>query len=217
MPAASPATRPDAVAAALRDEVLDGTLAPAAALTEAAVTLRFGVARPTARLALDRLVAEGLLRREANSAARVPQLDRDDILDLYASRVIVEAAASAELARAGAVPAEAVAAHRRVRAAASGDSFARDDIAFHRALVDGLSGPRLARMHELLMGEVELCIGQVHAHHLLSAQDLADQHQGILDAIVAGDPDQAERLTREHIEGARDALLAHYDARTATR
>ena len=58
------------------------------------------------------------------------------------------------------------------------------------------------------MGEIELCIGQVQAAQLLSSAEIARQHQGILDAITAGDADAAARLTRDHIVGARDRLLA---------
>ena len=209
MTSPSLAVRPDAIYSAVRDAILDGTSAPGTAITESAIAMRYGVARPTAKLALERLVADGLLRREAHQAARVPELRRDDVRDLFDNRAMVEAAAAATLARAGAVPAAAVAAQRALREHA--DDFAHDDIAFHRELVAGQPSPRLARMHALLMGEVELCIGQVQAHHLLDAASVADQHQRILDAIVAGDPDAATRLAREHIEGARDALLAHYD------
>jgi len=67
-------------------------------------------------------------------------------------------------------------------------------------------------MHALLMGEIELCIGQVQAHHLLTARGVASQHQGILDAVTAGDAAAAERLTREHIAGTRERLLAHFDS-----
>ncbi len=61
------------------------------------------------------------------------------------------------------------------------------------------------------MGEIELCIGQVQANHLRTAQDVASQHQGILDAVTAGDSEAAERLTREHIDQTRDRLLDHVD------
>jgi DNA-binding GntR family transcriptional regulator len=199
--------RPDVIQAALRDAILAGTEAPGSALTESAIALRFGVTRPTAKLALERLVSDGLLRREPHRAARVPELTADDVRDLFDNRAIVEAAAASSLARAGAVPPAAIAAQHELRA--GGPDFAHDDIAFHRALVAGQGSPRLARMHALLMGEVELCIGQVQAHQLLDAATVAAQHQRILDAIVAQDPVRADRLTREHITGARDALLAH--------
>lgn len=201
--------RPDAIAEALRASILSQQDAPGAAITESAVALRFGVARPTARLAIDRLVADGLLRREAHHAARVPELSRDDVVDLFDNRAVIEAAAIARLAAEGRVPPAALAAHR---ALTDTDDFALHDIAFHRALVAGQPSSRLTRLHELLMGEVELCIGQVQAGHLLSAAEVGAQHEGILDAITAGDPDAASQLARDHIIGARDRLLAHLDA-----
>ena len=65
------------------------------------------------------------------------------------------------------------------------------------------------------MGEIELCTGQVQAHRLLALDDVVAQHQGILDAVAAGDPELAGQLTRAHIEGARDRLLARFDSHHA--
>jgi DNA-binding GntR family transcriptional regulator len=198
---------------ALRSSILDQQDAPGTAVTESAVSLRFGVARPTAKIAIERLVAEGLLRRQAHHAARVPELGRDDIVDLFENRATVEVAAISALTANRTTPTAALDAHTALLERARADApFAHEDIAFHRALVAGQPSPRLARMHALLMGEIELCIGQVQAHHLLTARDVAAQHQGILDAISAGDVAVAARLTREHIAGTQGLLLAHYDS-----
>ena len=199
---------PESIADRLRASIISQRDAPGSTITESAVALRFGVARPTARIAIERLVADGLLRREAHHAARVPELNREDIIDLFDNRAIVESAAIAALRS---IPAAALAAHRAVLA---NDDFAEFDIQFHRALVAGQPSPRLTRMHELLMGEIELCIGQVQAAHLLTAMEVAAQHQGILDAITAGDSAKAATLTRDHIAYSRDALLAHVDRKT---
>ena len=207
---------PDAVYEALRESILAQREAPGSAITEQAVADRFGVARPTAKVALERLVADGLLRREAHKTARVPELSRDDIVDRYASRAVVEEAALRTLATDGVVPLGAIAAQRVLaealtEAPTDAAPLARADIAFHRALVEAQSSPRLTRLHGLLMGEIELCTGQVQAHRLLALDDVVAQHQGILDAVAAADPDLAARLTRAHIEGARDRLLSRYD------
>jgi DNA-binding GntR family transcriptional regulator len=210
---ATSAVLPDSIYSALRSAIISQAIAPGESVTESAVALRFGVARPTAKTAIERLVADGLLRREKHATARVPRLSRADILDLFDSRAVVESAAVASLASGGDLPAEALAAHRDLLATASldGSDFATHDIDFHRALVAGQPSPRLARMHALLMGEIELCIGQVQAAHLLTATEVGAQHQGILDAVTAGDSERAARLTREHIAGSRDRLLAHFD------
>ncbi|WP_309620303.1 GntR family transcriptional regulator [Salinibacterium sp.] len=199
---------PGAIYDQLRASILSQQDAPGSALTESAVALRFGVARPTARLAIERLVADGLLRREPHHAAQVPVLSRDDIIDLFYNRALIEIEAVTALAGGGTVPPSAVRANRNVCIAAD---FAPHDIDFHRALVAGQPSPRLSRMHELLMGEIELCIGQVQSAHLISAAQVAAQHQGILDAIAASDAIRASTLLREHILGARDRLLAHVD------
>ncbi|BAU31218.1 GntR family transcriptional regulator [Microcella alkaliphila] len=213
---------PDAVYDALRESIVDGRDAPGSPVTEQAIADRFGVARPTAKAALERLVAEGLLRRAAHKTARVPELERADIIDLYANRATLEVAALAGLAAAVAagttpVPDAALTAQRTLTDALDSRTaptapLARADIAFHRALVEAQPSPRLARLHALLMGEIELCTGQVQSHRLLALADVVDQHQGILDAVAAGDAERAASLTRAHIEGARDRLLAHYDA-----
>ena len=205
-----PAASAEALHERLRDDVLDLVFAPGASVTEAAVSVRYGVARPTAKLAIERLVADGLLRRTANRAARVPIITPADVSDLYDARAIVEVAAVQRLAVEGSIPADALRAHRALLAVdQEAGVFARLDADFHRALVAGQPSPRLQRMHEQLMGEVELCIAQVQARRLLTAAEIAGQHQRILDAVVAGDAAAAADRTREHIEGARDRLLLH--------
>src|SRR5690554_4179837 len=203
---------PEAVYSALRESIIASTDPPGSVLTETAVAARYGVARPTAKVAIERLVSEGLLRRSAHRTAQVPVLDESDIYDLYASRAVVEEAALRNLAVAGVVPGGAVSAHRELKIAAeSGEptTYARADIAFHRALVLGQPSPRLARMHALIMGEIELCIGQVDSNRLLTAADVAVQHQGILDAVIEADPELAGSRTREHILTSRNRLLSH--------
>lgn len=151
-----------AVNEAVREHVLTRQEPPGAPVTEQAIADRFGVARPAAKAALERLVAEGLLRRTEHKTARVPSLTREDIVDLYANRATLEVAALANLATAVATGAAPV-----PPAALSAQRELADDV---------------------------------------------DQHQRIIAAVAAGDADAAARLTRAHIEGARDRLLARYDA-----
>lgn len=205
---------PEAVYEALRASILAVGDAPGSLLTETAIAVRYSVARPTAKAALERLVAEGLLTRRAHHAAQVPELSRDDIQDLYTNRAILEEAALRTLAREASVPESALSVHRELLEYVRSDdraALARADIDFHRALVVAQKSQRLARMHGLLMGEIELCIGQVQAHQLMKPHDIAEQHQGILDAVAAGDETLAGDLTREHIFTARERLLGKFD------
>ena len=202
---------PDSIYATLRARIIAHEFAPGVSVTESAIASDFGVARPTAKMAIERLVNEGLLHRETNAAARVPQLDAADIVDLFNNRSVIEETAVAALSLSATVSPAAVLAHRALLAdAATGRPFAEHDIEFHRALVDSQPSPRLAKMHALLMGEIELCIGQVQAEHLMDPEDVATQHQAILDAIIAGHADSAADRMREHIRQSRDSLLAFH-------
>jgi DNA-binding GntR family transcriptional regulator len=204
--------RPDAVVAALRGAILARGLTSGTALTEAHVSRSYGVARPTARIAIDRLVADGLLVREPHHAARVRLLDRDDIADLFVSRAAIEVAAVELLAETSTVPADASAANRELLEQPTSAPYAATDLVFHRALVHGTPSTRLPRLHDLLMGEIELGIAQVEAHRLRSGDEVAREHQAILDAIAGGDVADAGVLARAHVLSSRDQLLAHYDA-----
>src|SRR5690606_25151142 len=210
------AMRPDTVVASLRDAILTGVLPPGDAVTEALVSESYRVARPTARIAIDRLVADGLLEREPHHAARVRRLGRDDLVDLFAARAAVESAAVELLAGTAAVPDAASAAHERLSALDADASYWAIDIAFHRALVQGSPSTRLPRLHDQLMGEIELAIAQVDAHRLRSTREVVAEHGRILDAVAAGDTALAEHLTRSHILASRDRLLAHFDAHLET-
>ena len=208
---------PETIYDDLRASIIAQDPEPGSLVTEASVATRFGVSRQTAKVAIERLVAEGVLRREAHRAARVPVLTVDDVIDLFDNRSLVESAAVSRLASAGIVPSAAIAANRAlVEAAATGEPFADHDIAFHRALVAGGPSPRLTRLHELLLGEIELCIGQVQAAQLISATEVGAQHQGILDALLAGDPARASQLIEEHIAGTRDRLVTTSRSRKQT-
>jgi DNA-binding GntR family transcriptional regulator len=205
---------PQAVYDALRESIVTSVEPTGALLTETAIAVRYGVARPTAKAALERLVSEGLLSRRPHHAAQVTELSRADIEDLYSNRVIIEEAALVNLASDGVVPIAALSVHRELLEFARTDNraaLARTDVDFHRALVLAQHSPRLAKMHRLLMGEIELCIGQVQSHQLMRPDEIAEQHQGILDAVAGGDGTLAGRLTRDHIVDARDRLLHKYD------
>src|SRR3978361_98918 len=88
--AVTPISTTEAVCVSLREKILDGAIEPGAPLPEAELTREFGVARPTVRAAIQTLCHEGLLQRERNCSAYVPQLTQADVRDLFAVRIPIE-------------------------------------------------------------------------------------------------------------------------------
>src|SRR5262245_59463893 len=97
----------ESLSEALRAQIIRGEVTPGLRLTEAWVAERFNVARPTAKAGLDRLCAEGVLRRGPRRSSVVPLLTAQDISDIYYSRHPVEALAVRTLASTRTTPTDA--------------------------------------------------------------------------------------------------------------
>jgi DNA-binding GntR family transcriptional regulator len=204
-------TAVDALYRELRQRIVSGGAAPGTAMTEVSVSTRYGVARPTAKAAIERLVADGLLIRENRRVgAVVPRLSPEDIEDLYTTRATIEIAAYRLLSVRGGdlLHASALNANLATFAAQNQvEGVVDSDIAFHRELVERTGSARLHRLHGLLMAETHLCMARVQAHHLLSAQQIWTEHEGILEAIRAGDAELIAARANEHLDRARRKLL----------
>ncbi len=199
----------EAVAARLRTRILSGELAPASAVTEAFVAEEYGVARPSAKAAIEQLVAAGLLIRSAHRSARVIAIDPNTVRDVYRTRIRLESAALRELAGRRDAPAAAHDANAEIAALPSGpDARSVDpDLRFHLALIEALHSERTSRMYRSVLDEVRLCMAQVQGRRLLDAEVIAAQHAEILDAITAGDADRASAVLHHHLGAAEERLV----------
>ena len=209
-------TAVDAVADTLREQVMTEEIPPGVQVTESLVASRFGIARPTARAAIDRLVQEGLFRRSAHASARVPRLTAADIDDLYFARGCIDREVARALADRKTVPPQAHAALVDLLAATSQSPLldvVAADIGFHRALTDGLGSARLTSLYTSLMGEVRLCMAQVQSRRLLTPRSIYDEHVMIASEIAAGNSARAAEIATVHLEHARAALLKNLESR----
>ncbi|MFS0852291.1 GntR family transcriptional regulator [Microbacterium sp. 179-I 3D4 NHS] len=199
----------DAVTARLRERILGGELRSGTAVTEASVSAAYGVARPSAKAAIEQLVAAGLLVRSAHRSARVVSIEPSSVRDVYRTRARLEGAALRELAAARLAPGEAVAANAAIRALGPGPDPATvdPDLRFHTALIEALASDRTARMYRSLLDEVRLCMGQVQGRRLLDASVIAREHSEILEAVAEGDGDRAARLLGSHLSSAEERLV----------
>ncbi|MEI3844593.1 MULTISPECIES: GntR family transcriptional regulator [unclassified Microbacterium] len=199
----------DAVTAQLRARILQGDIRPGAPLTEAAVSQTYGVARPTAKAAIEQLVANGLLVRTAHRSARVAEIDPETVRDVYRTRTRLESAALRELAETRSVPVAAAAANAEILAMPPGPDPATvdPDLRFHAALIDALGSDRTARMYRSVLDEVRLCMAQVQGRRLLDAAAIAAQHAAMLDAVAAGEGERAADLLAAHLASAEQRLV----------
>lgn len=200
----------DAVEASLREQILDQGIPVGAAVRETEVARAFDVARPTAKAAIERLVASGLLTRDVHKSARVPTLSAADVSDLYFSRTVLEEGIVRRLASSRTLPtsaADTITAMKKLGTGALPTQYVAPDIEFHTALAAHVGSNRVTRMHAALMQEMQLCMAQVQAHHLLSPTVIVAEHERIAEAILEGGSEAAAHELRAHLERARIALV----------
>ncbi len=204
----------DAVTAQLRGRILRAEIRSGDPITEAAVSQSFGVARPSAKAAIEQLVASGLLVRTAHRSARVVGIDSATVRDVYRTRTRLESAALRDLAVTRTVPLAAVEANAELLAMPPGPDPATvaPDLRFHTALIEALDSERTARMYRSVLDEVRLCMAQVQGRRLLDAAAIAAQHSDILAAVASGDGERAAVLLDTHLSSAEERLVEALDA-----
>ena len=186
---------------------------------ETTLAAELGVGRSTIREALRMLAGQGMLRPRQGAGVFVERTEPDAdgweaVLrrEAIASIVEVRAAIEIEAARLAArrATAEDVAAMRRalaLRAAASDApdrEFVEADTAVHRSIVAAAHNAVLSELFETLVPRV--ADAMIEMIGLLGLRDRdtapnADEHAALVEAIAAGDVDEAARISRAHLDG----------------
>lgn len=186
----------------LRDHVIHGRFPPGTVLGEVNLAARFGVSRGPIREALQRLVQEGLLRREPKRGISVPKLAPADLRDVYFAREAIESAAvGLAIARGG--PSLVTALRSlvaRMQAAADKADWAavaEIDMAFHRRIVEASGSPRLGRLYASVLDEA------------LAFLNMNDRHRG-RPGVTADHRELAELIAARDIEAGIAAIRRHY-------
>lgn len=201
----------------LRDHLLNGGLPLGARLTEMELSARLRIARATVRLALHRLAQEGLVIQIPYTGWMVANMTSADAWELYTLRAPLEALA-ARLAASGASEIgrkKLQLAMMRLTQACASDSLpdaAKADFALHETIVEISGHRRLAEQYRIVGQQIRMFIVSSDAL-LASEQALADQHQPIVDAILAGNGDLAASLSERHNISEGQKLVAYLSSR----
>ena len=206
----------DQVYDAILSEIAEGKFGPEGRLIQEELASSLGVSRQPVQQALLLLRTHGLLRDAPGRGLMVAPLDLDYMRNLYEIRAVLDGLASAKAAERGrqAARTDGPALIERGRAAVASRSIARmiaADMDFHFFLY-GLSGnPLVAEVSTPHWSYLRRVMGEV----LLRGEtpgEIWDQHEQILQAVIAGDAAAAELRASQHISHASDALSRRMDA-----
>lgn len=192
----------------LRHEILSGALAPGERLIEEQLTQRFGISRAPLREALRSLGQQGLVEHLPRRGARVTELTRNDVDELFGLRDVLERYAvetALPLSGAQGMTALAEALEGMASAVRLDDPLSENEAhrRFHVALV-ALAGHRqLLMAYEPVILKLQLYMA---ANLRREAEQRApsegvERHRRLFEAIASGDPATALDALSRH--GAR--------------
>ncbi|SDM87136.1 GntR family transcriptional regulator [Allokutzneria albata] len=198
----------------LRELVLTGEIPPGARVNEVELATRFGISRGPVREAIRHLTSEGLLVLRTNRGAYVPKADAEQVHALFELRVALEGEASrfAALRR---TDEDIVELRRRSDNARAGFESGRRfpyrlDLDFHGALLQAARSPLITAQVHLVQQQVILLRTTTPVDPAHSAASL-DDHDRLIEAIEAADPERAAETMRVHLHRVRDQLLTYLD------
>lgn len=193
-------SRSEYVFRALRDAIQEGRLPQGERLREEEVARRLGVSRTPVREALRRLEARGLVQEAPGRGLVVVELNKRQVIELYAMRKILEGAA-ARFAAQHASPGEGELLRRLAadcRDAPTPPKMAQSNRAFHRAIYEAAHNRYLLQALSDLSDALAL-LPSTTFQERGRAQSAYVEHMKITEAIIAHDADAAEAAARDHI------------------
>ena len=208
-------TMADDVYALVREQVLNGTLPIGAELNQVHLAREFNVSRVPVREALRRLQAERLIDGAPFQRYVVTGISPHTLMELVDLRELLELFAIRR--RVGTLSDESSsalrAANEELAVIEEPEAWFQGDIALH-AMLHG-SGTEAGRIVQDIRDRVHRYVRSVVSTSRRRREACAE-HTLIIDAMVTGRADDAERVLRTHIKRTRDMLAEHFTPPTAS-
>lgn len=195
---------------ALRAAIVRGDIAPDARLVEADLSTTFAMSRGAVRTALIRLEQDGLVVREPHRGARVRRVSDDEAVEILQARAVLEGLAVRQAAdridHAGAARLQSCIARQR-ELLENGDLLGASEVnaELHATLLE-LSGHATAmRLIESLNAQT---VRYQYRTILIPGRPGASvaEHAAIVEAVTAGNEDEAELAMRRHLLNVAEAV-----------
>jgi DNA-binding GntR family transcriptional regulator len=196
---------------AILDAICGGELAAGTRVNQDELAVRLNVSRQPIVQALALLKVQGFVRETGRRGVVVAPLDTDAISHFYELRSALDGAACRGAAQRGSADAKAwgpslVAEGRAAVASGSVPHMIEADMRFHRFLYDLSGNPIIAETAQLHWHHIRRLMGGYLQHYRVRAS-VWDEHEAILQAVMQGDADLAEKRARRHADGAAASFI----------
>lgn len=208
-------TAVERVVLAVRAGLRDGRYVPGQRLVEADLMRELGVGRNALREALSRLSSDGLITITPHRGAAIRRLSRAEVAQFYELREVLEGLAARLTAQRIGEPGhrerltDALTALEQVARTSDMPHYIDENIAFHRVIVELSGHERLAELVEQLQLQTfRVQFRSAAAHDETGMRDYScAEHARLVEAILAGNPAEAEDLMRAHLRHTGAGIL----------
>lgn len=193
----------------LRRRIIDGSLPPGFPLSEGELAGELGVSKTPVREALRQLERDSLVVNVPGRGSMVAHISSTDISEIFEIREIVECGVAR---RAASLPDKAPLMMKRKEIqdlAAKGSNMAEsvhewgswEDV--HLCIVNALGNRKLTEMYLGLMDRIQWIRNHIGKRFTQRRFDeINREHLGILDAVIDGDAERADRMVQDHLRNA---------------
>ena len=205
----------DQVYALLREQILSGRLQPLERLRERTIASDLGVSPTPVREALMRLEQHRIVESQPTGGARVRRVTTAEVAEILDVRAQLEGfatrAVASDLSPTGRSRLEQLHASAGAVKATDPAGYRELDVAFHRAIIELSGNATLVRIMSQLQDQIRIVMMASMQLVGRGPEVSFREHTDILAALAASEPDDAERLAREHVLLAKRTYLEQID------
>ena len=199
------ASNVDVAAGAVREAIVKGRLKPGQRITEVAVAEELGISRGPIREAIRLLAHDGLLAIEPNKGAFVPEVQTDDVLEVYAMRAALGSLALHKfmLDSSGDAITKLESELQWLRRSAEAGKTAQvieADLKYQSTIVTMSGMSRVIHQFDRLTWQVRIFIYSLDIRFAERLPAMVEEIEALHAAISSGDAALAERVWREKFE-----------------
>ncbi|WP_251551177.1 GntR family transcriptional regulator [Neobacillus muris] len=196
-------TLSDSVASIIRKMIFNGTLKPGERINQVQLAEKMDISRGPIREALRLLQNEGLIKHETNKGTFVTTLSRQDQVEIYTLRALLEGEA-AKLASKQLTPSdyheleELVESFRKFTLEEDLENLAKIDLEFHKKIVSKCGNARLIKFHQQLDTQVGAMFLTVANIVPVRINQLVDNHIYLIEALKGQNEERIKQVFSEH-------------------
>ncbi len=199
----------------LKRQIMIGEIPPGTRMMEVELADDMGVSRTPIREAIRKLEKEGLVSIEPRRGAYASEVSIKDMVDVLEVREFLEGMA-AGLASKRITEEEteaikhAVEAYREAVESGATEEIIEEDEIFHKLIVDCSGNKTLIQMINQVQ-ELALRFRYIYYEDFSRYQNMPNEHQEILDAVLSGDPEVARKVADEHVLRLKEFVVEQGD------